>query len=270
LAIILYSNGIVEELASLEESFSERELIQSFDDYESVKSFRLSEVPNTWCLYGYLSEPPENEFNKLASEIVEDDVFSHIIFIHDSELNRDWEVTDSILHKSYVEFGTAVGNHIKEMADYIQREQIKEYEESDHSNMIFLTAIGQTLDKRILFAFNPNTQHETFESDGGWETFSTKLYEYLTENFDKEPIEENKPFVIMSDTKNIVIIEDEYVDEVIGKVIETFEKQEEYERCTEISNMKAKWYELKTLPVIDVSTGPAKKKKGHPPKNKTE
>lgn len=278
MALVIYSNGIIEESVSIENTFSDNELVQSFVDYPEIRTHRLEEIPNCWCIWGHIDDPPANEFNKLASEIVDQDVHSHLIFVHDSEINLNWAITDKILYRSYKEFTESVGLYINEMIQHIATENRQEIEEAGvNPSMIFLTTMGHTQDKRVLFAFNPEEQTENFYADGGWDQFSGKIYEYINEFFYKEPIEENKPFIIFSDSKTIVIIEDKHVDAVIEKLIKTFQNKEKYEICSKISEIKNQWYLRKTLPQItpiDASIGkkpePPNKKRGRPPKKKDD
>jgi nitrogen regulatory protein PII len=268
-ALVIYSNGIFEEFLPVNDTFSDQELVDIFKDYEEIRSFRLAEIPNCWLLWGKMESPPENEYNKLASEIIDEDIFSHLIFLHDSEFNRNWKVTDDILYKDYNYFIKHVGEYIKDMVNYIAHETQKEYEEAGTTSMIFLRAIGYTKDKRVLYVFNPNEQNEEFYIDG-WDKFSVKIYDYLSEHFDKEIPEENKPLVIFADTKVIVIVEDENVNSVIGNVLSHFEKRENYEACSFISDVREKWFQRKTIPknILDPSIGNIKKRRGRPPKNK--
>lgn len=269
MGLIVYSNGIFEEILPMSDTFSEDELTELFDDYEDLKSFRLSEVPNCWLLWGDLDNPPDNEYNKLASEIIDEDIFSHIIFLHDSEINRDWNITDDILQNDYNTYMKQVGEFMKNMVDYIANEAQKEYEEAGTTSMIFLRAIGFTKDKRVLYQFDPDEQNEEFYIDG-WDKFSVKIYDYLKDNFEKDHYEENKPMVIFADSKVIVVVEDKKVNDVFGHVLSHFEKREKYEACSFISNVRESWFQRKTLPdvVIDPSTGKPKKKRGRPPKKK--
>jgi DNA-directed RNA polymerase beta subunit len=257
LALIIYSNGIIEEMIPEGNEFTDNELTLTFSDYEYIHTSRLNEVPNTWCIWGEIENPPPNEFNKLATEAIDFEIYSHVIFVHDSEINPSWKLTDNIIYKSYSEWLTMVGDFVNEMTQNIALEHRQEMQESEQSaSMIFLSTLGHTKDKRVLFGFNPNEQNDNFYKDnGGWDKFSDKIYEYLVENFDKEPVEENKPFVIFSDAKTIVIIEDQYVDDVINKLLVHFERKEKYEVCKFISEVKDKWYKRKTLPTIDPSSG---------------
>lgn len=269
MALVVYSNGIFEEYLPVDDTFSDQELVDMFHDYKEIKSHRLSEIPNCWLIWGEMDYPPDNEYSKLASEIIDDDIFSHIIFIHDSEIDRNWGLTDDILYKSYSEFIDQVGIYIKDMVEYIANETQKEFEEAGTTSMIFMRAIGYTKDKRVLYQFNPEEQSDEFYIDG-WDKLAGKIYEYLKENFYKEPIEENKPFVLFADTKVIVIAEDEKVNDIISHVLQEFEKRENYEACSFISNVRNEWYKRKTIhnDIIDPSIGIHKKKRGRPPKNK--
>lgn len=281
MALVIYSNGIVEEMVPVESTFTDEELVKSFTNYPEIKTHRLEEIPNCWCVWGHIDDPPIHEFSKLASEVVDTDVYSHLIFLHDSELNMDWTVTDKIIYRSYKEFTDDLGKFINEMVQHIATETRREIEQADgNPSMIFLTALGHTQDKRVLFAFNPHEQNETFYDAGGWDKFGEKIYEYVSGHFYDEPIEENKPFVIFSDMKTIVIVEDKHVDEVIEKIIKNFEALENYEACSNISEIKDQWYLRKTIPNIfplDASIGKnqtkakiedPKKKRGRPPKKK--
>lgn len=271
MGLVIYSNGIIEEIISSKNVFSEEELVKSFDMYDTIKTCRLTEIPNCWCIWGDVENPPDYEFNKLATEVIEEEIYSHIIFVHDSELNLEWNVTNEIIYKSYTEFLETLSIFIKETMNIVNIENQKELKDNNESNsMIFLSTMGQTKDKRILFAFNPNEQNDSFYFDGSWDKFSERIHEYLKENFYKEPTEENKPFVIYSDTKNIVIVEDTFVDEIINKMVQHFETTEQYEKCSTITEIKKEWDNRKTLLQIDSSIGIPKKKRGRPPKNKND
>lgn len=263
MALVIYSNGIVEELIPANKIFTDKELTDTFEYYENIKSLRLSEIPNTWCIWGEMNNPKDYEYNKLASAIANEEVFSHIIFIHDTELDREWKVTDNIIYKPYVEFIDLTSKFITNLMQNINEDEKEDNLEAENTSMIFLTILGHTKDKRVLFAFNPDEQNDTFYIDGGWENFSSKIYEYLVKNFDNEMEDSKKPFVIFSDTKTIVIIEDHFVNNIIDKLIFQFQQKEQYEKCSVISNIKDKWYKIKNQinSTIDSSIGVEKKKK---------
>jgi len=275
MALIIYSNGIVEELVSIGDTFSHRELVDSFTEYTSLETFRLPDVPNTWCLWGEMNNPPENEFNKIGSEIVVTEIFSHLIFIHDSELNRDWNMTDEILQKSYKEWMDDLAKYTNHLIENISKARQATISEKDRMNMIFLTTLGHTPDKRVLFKFNPNEQADNFY-EVGFSSFAHNIFKYLEENFYKEPVEESKPFVVYADTKTIVIVDNEDVDQFFKHMLDVFEKNEAYETCSKITDIKNAWDQYIKIPgdintaILDPSTGPPKKKRGRPPKNKAD
>jgi len=275
MSLIIYSNGIVEEFLPLEDIFSHRELVKSFDDYNMLETYRLSDVPNTWCLWGDTENPPENEWNKIASEIVSEPIHSHLILIHDSELDREWDATDQILQKSYTDWMEDLALFTNEVVENISRERQANLSERDKTSMIFLTTMGHTADKRVLFGFDPDIQAEDFYSSGAFDTFATKIYEYLDNNFYLEPIEESKPFVIFADGKTIVIVENQHMDKFTQHLLSVYEKREDYEICKKITDIKNDWDNYFKIPekievFKDASIGPPKKKRGRPPKNKTD
>jgi len=257
-------------MVPLEDTFSMRELVKTFNNYTSLESFRLPNVPNTWCLWGEIDNPPENEFSRIGSEVVEGDIYSHIIFIHDSEINPDWNATDDKLQKSYREWMEELAHYTNKLVEIIAKESQK-IVEGERTSMIFLTTMGHTSDKRVLFAFNPNEQADDFY-ERGWESFALKIWEYLEANFYKEPVEESKPFVIFADSKTIVIVENRHMNEFIKQLSVIFEKREEYETCKNIADLKATWDGYLKIPgsikTIDSSSGTLRKKRGRPPKNK--
>ena len=230
--ILLYSNGIVEELKPIEHTFSEDELLRLFDGYHMLKSKRLSEVPNVWCLWGVMENPPNNEFHKIGSEINHEYIFSHIVFIHDTEIDLDWNIVDTPIYFSYDEFI----ENIKIFIDVIAGRIYERDRKSMAASMIFLVPIGQTDDKRVLYGFNPHEQSDTFFSDGSFNIFADKIYDYLNENFELE-----KPFKIFADSKNIVVVEDLMFGDVIDEMIKIYEPDEKYEKCSKLAEIKKVW-----------------------------
>ena len=261
MAITIYSNGIVEEFKSSGDTFLEHELVKSFKNYHTIRSKRIPEILNTWCLWGEMDDAPANEFNKIGSDIIKFRVDSHIIFIHDSELNPEWNLSDKNLQKDYEDFTYDV----KTLIDYIAEEFHQEIQENRNSgSMIFLTAMGQTKDKRVLFSFNPGEQIEDFYSKNYFNKFAEKIYEYLMEGFEKDGA---IPFIIFADSKTIVIVEDQHVDEVLDRIIHIYKKKENYEVCSNITKVRKEWRKAITpKKIIDSSTG--KRRTRRPPKNK--
>lgn len=271
MALVIYSNGIFEEYLPVDNTFEESELAGLFEEYKEIRTIRLAEVPNCWLVWAEMDDPPENEFNKFASEMLDEDIYSHIVFVHDSELNRDWNVTDDILYKSYQDFIAEVGVYIKGLVEYIANETQKEYEAQGTTAMVLITPIGPTEDKRVLYHFDPDNQIDDFYKNG-WNKFAHKVIDYLRENFDKEPIEKDKPFVLFADNKNIVITDDDKVNQIIDNLLKEFQRIEDYETCSFISYVREQWFTRKTVPqeVLDPSIGPPKKRRGRPPKKKDD
>ena len=264
LALIIYSNGIVEEMIPTGDTFTHRDLVKSFDDYTTLETFRLPDVPNTWCLWGHIEDAPENEFNKIGTEIVNEAMHSHLILIHDSEINREWNITDEILQRDYQEWQTQLAAFTNELIEQLSRARQEEMSDKEKTSMIFLTTMGHTADKRVLFAFDPNIQAEDFYTSGSFDIFATKIYEYLDVNFFTEPIEESKPFVIFADGKTIVIVENEHMDNFINLLSSVYENREAYEICKRIVDIKATWDGYLKIPgdikteTLDPSIGPPK------------
>lgn len=267
MAIILYSNGIIEDFDAEGVEFTDEELVKTFENYAHLRSFRLDEVPNTWCLWGEMNNPPPNEYNAIGSEIVDADIYSHLIIIHDSELNPNWDMKDTIIYKSYDEFIDEINAHINKMVEIVA-EFNKQNAPKDSTAMIFLTPIGQTPKKQVLFSFNPNEQNDNFFKNGNFDIFASKIYEYLTENFTIKDLDADMPFIIFSDNKTMVMVQNEHFDIFIDKLIHVYQKQEQYEICTTINNIKKQWHKYlkNNSEVASISEEKTKKRRGRPPK----
>lgn len=248
MAIVVYSNGIVEEFRSLDYTFTEKELVDAYHNYHTLMSSRLIEIPNTWVLWGEMHNPPENEYNKIGDEILDVEVYSHVMFIHDTEINPKWNATDNIIYKSYDEFSGLIARFLDDVSKDIVRQNQEEMSEEDSQNMIFLITMGHTKDKRVLFAFNPHEQSDMFFVDGSFDKFAIKIFDYVEPNFDPDF---TKPFVVFADSKTVVICEDRYVYDLIDRMSDVFLKKEKYEICAKLSDMKNQWRKTHT-PVSDM------------------
>ena len=103
MAILLYANGLTEETLPEKYTFKDKELIGLFPDFDSLRSYRLYEVPNTWCVWGE-NDPPDkrsDEFHNAASMMTDIPIFSPILFIHDTEINPEWRLTDEMIVMGY-------------------------------------------------------------------------------------------------------------------------------------------------------------------------
>jgi hypothetical protein len=237
MAVLLYSNGITESYRPKHLVFTEEELLHLFDEFSEIKTSRLTKILNTWCIYGYVSKPEPIEFNKLASDILGEAVYSHILFVHDSELDNNWNVSESILYKSYGEFLEEIHKYIDTVAANVI-EQIRMTDEYEDKNIILpqLIAIGATKNKQILFGYNPDEQTKEFYNNEEFYKFSKKVYEYLIRN---KP--QKEPFTIYADKKAIIVVDTPHVIAFLNSLLEKFKSKEEYEICVDISNMIKEW-----------------------------
>lgn len=235
--IVLFTNGLIEQIKPEKLIFSEQELVNQFKEYEVIKTYRLTEVVNTWCVYGSNVIPDLTNHNKIASELIKDDIFSNTLFIHDSEINPNWKMTDDIIYKSYSEFEYDIKKLINALADKIIKEMNESDEMSGHSIIFpYLEMIGPTIDKRILFSFNPVDQPKEFFENEEFYMFSQKVYDYISSN---KQVKE--PFTIYEDKKAIIIVETRNVKTFLDSLIDKFKGKEEYEICTNITNLFKDW-----------------------------
>lgn len=238
MAVLLYSNGITEDYVPQSFTFSERELVNLFNDFALIRTKRLISVLNCWCIWGENKQYDVMEFNRIVSDITQEAVYSPALFVHDSEINPEWKATDTILYQNYSEFLIDIKKFIDQTATDIV-EQFQNYEDEDGSKkMPVLETIGPTKDKRILFAFNPEKQYEEFYAHEQFILFSKKAFEYL-----KAHVQDEEPFTIFADKKAIIIVDTKNVPIFINKMLEKFKDQEQYEICNELTSIMNKWTE---------------------------
>lgn len=235
MAVILYANGLTEEYKSNDLTFSEEELINIFSEFPMIKTTRVSSLINTWCIYGN-NENPDN-YNKLASDIIDEPVYSHVLFVHDSEINPEWRATDSILYKGYEEFIISLKKIIDDVAINIVNEiEISQDLKGKADYLPQLNTIGATKDNKILFSYNPDDQTKEFYNNEEFNNFSQKVYNYIINNK-----QDKEPFTIYSDKHAIIIIESKKVNQFLNTLLENFKNKEEYEICTNITKMIKHW-----------------------------
>ena len=236
MAITLYSNGIVEEYKPSNLVFTEEELVTLFTEFSSIKTMRLISVLNTWCIFG-IGNNDSTEFNKIVTDIIKENVFSHALFIHDSEINQNWNSTDNIIYKNYNEFKLNINKLIEETAFQIMKEWSENSEHKNKSNILpQLTPLGSTEDKRILFGYNYYDQSKEFYKHEEFYRFSQKVYDYLITN---KQIKE--PFTIYADKKAMIIIKKDEVNPFLETLLEKFQSKEEYEICVNITKIMKDW-----------------------------
>ena len=106
MAILLYANGLTEEPKPIKYTFTDKELLDLYQDFDGIRSFRLYEVPNTWCIWGenIPREKRADEFHNVGTLMVDIPIFSPILFIHDTEINPAWRLTDEMIVMGYNDF----------------------------------------------------------------------------------------------------------------------------------------------------------------------
>jgi len=235
MALLIYGNGLVEEFKPQNLVFDELELLSLFNGYDKVESFRLDNIVNTWCLWGYSKNSfnSSDEYNKLGSELIHKNMYSPILLIHDSEININWNISDDMLYKSYSEFIKDVQEYIDDLVNKLSENREDEIKESDkNGNLIILKPEGWSQDKRLLFKFNTKEQSESFYLNGGYEKFLNKCENYLEKNYFKESSNKDNVFILFSDKQTIIYIDDENVKDFIDKAIKFFTSSENYEACS--------------------------------------
>jgi Ni,Fe-hydrogenase maturation factor len=241
---LLYSNGIVEEFKPKGLVFVEEELVSLFTEFFEIKTSRLIDVLNTWCIFGASPVPDTMEFNRIASDICNEVVYSHALFVHDSEINPEWKTADTILYKNYNDFSIEIKKAIDLAATNILKEIEDSQEYEDKSSFLpQLVTIGATLDKRILFGFNPTDQSELFYQNEEFYKFAQKVYDYISHNK-----QEKEPFTIYADKKAVIIVDTINVNKFLILMLEKFKNKEDYEICMDITKLIKKWTAVNKKP----------------------
>jgi len=236
MGVVVYSNGITEDYKPRKLVFTEDELLQLFTEFPDIKTVRIPSLLNTWCIFGAGINDPV-EFNRIVSDIVKEGVYSHALFVHDSEINPEWNATDTVLYKGYNEFILMMKRMIDEVAGNIVNEfQATEEFENKAEFLPTLITLGSTNDKRILFSYNPDDQSKKFYTNDEFNKFSQKVYDYITQNRQL-----TEPFTLYADKKAVIIVENGKVESLLTTILENFKKREEYEICTNITKMIDEW-----------------------------
>jgi hypothetical protein len=234
--IILYSNGLTEEISPEGSTFTDNELIELFKEFDRTRTLRLDDIPNTWCIWGENDKPIIDDYNKFGSDILEIHCYSHILFLHDTEVDPSWNLTDQIIYHSYNEFKKDLLKFFDEIAIETMEEMDKIREENGNPEIISLEQAGVSLDKRIIFKFNPDKQPVDFFKKENFSSFAKKSYEFLKKNYKNGDV-----FAIFADRKMIIVLDDDKVKEFIDQLSKVFEKKEEYIICSDIAKIYKKW-----------------------------
>ena len=240
MAIIQHSNGIIEDIKPGRATFTDDELIGLLENYSKIETVRLLEVPNTWCVWGVSENNPDIEYNKIASIIINEHVYSPLIIVHDTELDPTWNLNDDIILQDYESFRTEVYELIDEIATRAI-EETSAMSDEDTNKMMILTTVGPTQDKKVLFEFSLKKQSNEFFRADNMDEFNAKVMDYWDAYF-FDNIKVNDNFcVIYADSKHIIRIPDAEVDEFMKVMRDYSEKIEEYEDCSAIKNYQRAW-----------------------------
>ena len=239
MAIILYPSGIIEEYNPKQHVFTDQEILHLFDEFTNIRTARLYEVPNTWCVWAEKDKFTDDEFNKLGSDILQEDVYCHVLFIHDTQIDPAWMLTDDIIYKEYDKFKEDLKNYFDKVAESVILEMYRNTDKEEEKNFIFLNTLGPTEDKRILFEFNPHNQSQEFYEESHFLRFCNKMIDFI------KSIKLSKTFYIYFDKKTVIFIKDENIKFTIDRMIDTFNKKEQYENSNYIKNIYENWLKLK-------------------------
>jgi len=243
MSIILYANGLTEEFRPKENTFLDEELLGIFPDFDKIRSFRLLEIPNVWCLWGENNpiDKLKDEFSKLGSDILEQSCYSPILFIHDTEINYNWNLIDITIFFGYNDFRMEMLKFFENIASDILNERERIFEDSGKKlKQIILEQTGVSKDKRIIFKFDIEKQiHEFFMEENLME-FAKKVHDFLKSDYRNGDI-----FVIYADKNIIIVLDDDHVESFIKKIIDFFESKENYEVCSVLRNTYKKWVKYK-------------------------
>ena len=244
MAVLLYANGLTEEFRPKEHIFTDAELLEIFPDFDKTRTYRLYEIPNCWCVWGE-NEPPdkrEDEINKIGSDILEQICYSPILFLHDTEINPDWSLTDAMIFSGYDDFKIEMMKFFDNIASEImeEREKIRQKAGYDPRDGINIEQVGISEDKRIIFKFDMDKQSEKFFIEANLTEFAQRVHNFL-----KSSYKDGDTFVIIADKNTIMIMDDNQVEGFIDKLIAFFRNIERYEACSVLRNTYEKWAEYK-------------------------
>lgn len=243
MGVILYANGLTEEIRPKESVFTDKELLVYFNKFDKIKTYRIFEVPNTWCIWGEYNniKGREDEFNRLGSGIVDNKCYSPIIFLHDTEIDESWNLTDNVIYKSYDEFKREFLSFLDAIAiDILREAEILRREMGESPNFMRLEQIGVSSDKRIIFSFDFKKQNEEFFHPENIREFAKKVHEFLNKNY-----KDGEVFAVYADKNMILTLKDSQVGIFLNKIMSIFETMEEYEKCETIKKVYERWLKYK-------------------------
>lgn len=245
MAIMQYNSGVVEDVKPTNLVFTDGEFLQYFEGHKKLRSRRLLEINNTWCLWGEDEIRDLNNFNQLGTRIVGEKIYTPLLVVHDSEINPELYITDKIINRNYKEFREEILAYF----DIIAVEIIGEFNKHQSPEEGFagtqvapqLNIIGPTEDKRALMEFNPNQQNDDFYKFENFSIFAAKSFGYLHQFFNNNTSVLSNSFAVYADNKTIIIVMDENVDTIMEKMLNNFETREKYHGCAHIIAITKKW-----------------------------
>jgi len=255
MAIILYSNGLTEEILPQGLTFSDEEILGFFKAFNNIQTKRLDEVPNTWCVWGELKNPAEDDYNKLASEVIQEHCYSQIFFLHDTEVDPSWNLTDAIIYHNYPIFKKQILKFLDEIAIETIREIEQIREETGKTNMS-LEQVAVSTDKRVIFKLDPNKQDSHFFKHDNFQEFAIKCYNFIDTSYKDGVI-----FPIYADKKMIIVLEESQVKQYLDLLIDFFQKKEEFEKCARLRDIYKNWVAFNEKQKNKPKRGRPKKKK---------
>lgn len=259
MSLLLYTNGLTEEHRAKELIFTDEELLTIFPDFDKTRTYRLSDIPNCWCVWGE-NEPidkRDDEFNKIGTDILEQLCYSPILFLHDSEINPEWKLTDNMIFTGYEEFKVEMLKFFNEIAEEImeEREKIRQEEGYNPGKGLDIDQVGISEDKRIIFKFNMEKQSEEFFRSDNLLEFAQRVHDFLKINYSDDDI-----FTILADKNTIMVMDDNQVEPFIEKLISFFRNEEKYEACSVLRDIYKKWSEYKKTDKTDKPESPPDEK----------
>jgi len=243
MSVLLYQSGVTENLLPKELTFIDNEILTIFKDFHHIRTSRLYEVPNAWCVWGENLKNIDSDFNKLGSDIVQDNIFSPIMFIHDTEINLSWMLTDDIILNGYNKFKEDLIRFFDDIAENVIKEGERlRMQQGISNNLLFLTTLGPSDDKRVIFEFNPHKQREEFWNVKTFSDFGLRVFNFLMKFY-----KDGDNFAIFADKKSIILVADENVEFLISKILADFERLEKYEMCADLNKIFKKWRKYKKI-----------------------
>lgn len=244
MAVLLYTNGLTEELKSKDLTFKDEELLKIFSDYDKLRTFRLYEVPNTWCVWGEFNPQDKTPdlYNQIGTDILDQACYSPILFIHDTEVDPSWNLTDVMILSGYDDFRSGMLRFFNDIAADMTyaRQKMKENSKGNSWTQLELKQTGVSADKRIIHKFDLDDQVQNFYSDENLLDFAKRVHNFLKFSYKDGDI-----FAIYADTNIIIVMEDAQVKIFIEKLIAFFEARENYEACSVLRNTYERWIEWK-------------------------